>query len=245
MTVLDKIGAGLHSAGNSVQDGFDSLGHKLEPKEVEEEARYKKLPLVKSVQTGDILLVKLFGMQSKASANVIRGGQFLFSPAKGGSANSEHALIMLNGTQTVEAKSAGIVSLTVDKNPHTVYRCLNLHLAREAAFVAQRLGGLDHRLTPGHYDFKGCANAPFWHRNQGKLAHQYLRKLYDLVYSDKPGKGPNMFCSEFVSACYEVAAMRINVHALQVDPQGMSVKALEEELNRHNRLFRMLGRYPK
>lgn len=248
MSMLDKVSSGLHSAGNSVQDGINKVGgaiEKMGPKELSEEQEYKKLPLAHQVQTGDVLLVKVFGIDTKAGPNVIRAGQFMFSRANG-SANSEHAIIMVDSIRTAEAKgSGGVCSLTLDDRHHVVYRCLNVPLAREAAFVAQRLAGLDHILTPGHYNMVSCANSPFWSRNLGKRGHAFLQKLYDLVYSDQKGKGPDMFCSEFVTSCYEVAAMRLQTHALDVDPQGMTVRAMEEELNRHPRLFRMLGRYPK
>ena len=185
----------------------------------------------------------MWGVEKHAIGNVIRGAQAAFSHANG-SSNDQHALIMVSATKTAEAGGKGVHSSTVDTRAHLVFRITDALLAHEAAYVGSRLIGQGGVITPGKYNVMGAGTTIFRHKNVGPRAIAYLQCVYDIVYSDKRAKGPDMFCSQLVATCVEVAAMRLHRHGLGVDPQAMSPKALEAAFKVHPGLFHLLGRYP-
>lgn len=227
------------------------------PRMIGERKTYNALPQV-IVEPGDILLCKEFDNQHDGhfdSDNLaIRTGQAVFSHMRRGSANSEHAeLVFTMGTDgapgtVAEANGPGVLQSTWAHRDAVVFRCNNPTLIKEALYVASRLTTVDTTINTGSYSFGKAVGGMFRNRGFGPIAKKYVTNLYNIVYSQdvmpqgQKVQAPSMFCSQFVTACYEVAAMRTGIRSLHVAPQAMSVKALEAMLERNPHVFTKMGR---
>jgi len=222
----------------------------LKPKMFGEKARFNALtPLpTNNLEMGDLLVVKELDspLKSDSDANFIRFGQAVFSHVQGGTALSEHVLMITdNGVEsTVEAVGDGVICRTyVTKRPHEVYRCKDPILAAEAVGVGLALSGGARvgaaLMDYGHYKIHA---SPFRLKRKILTANGRIRQLYDIAYNGASRDGVKMICSEFVASCYEVAALRLQTDGLGYDPRGLTAKALEAVLNRST-LFQPAGRY--
>lgn len=216
------------------------------------------------LRLGDVLIAKEWKPHNLESF-VIPLAQAVVSHHTGASAASEHLLMIVeDGTaRNAQAVSGGVlISDGIVKRDHVVYGCTNRRLAEAAAGVAAALGGVDidetnediQRRGESPVKFRsvpGAASVLFRRMNKGKGAQERLTAIYKFVYENKPLGGLRMVCSEFVVTCYEVAAMRMAeihpdiepVKAFDVDPRGVSAKALESLLRNPTTPFQLSGRY--
>jgi hypothetical protein len=223
------------------------------PKSLGERAAFEKLVEI-TPDAGDVLIVKQWSNSDRAGdkdedAVHIRYGQALGSRVPGGSMNSEHVCIYVGNGKICEANGMGVRQSQMDARPKLLYRCRNTQLAQEAADVASILAGVTatrmaKTLKKAGYDWNGAKASVFRMKFYGAKTEQFLSELYYTVYPTDATNFPDppkMFCSEFVTACYEVAAMKLKTTALHVDPKAMSPKALEGALSR-SPLFENTGR---
>lgn len=214
------------------------------------------------LRAGDVLIAKEWSPHSVESF-FIPLGQALISHHTGASAASEHVLLVVDDSvaKTAQAVSQGVlISQGVNKRDHVVYGCTDESLRWEAVLVAERLGGAGvgetneevHAAGRSPVNFrsrKGAATVLFRRKNQGRGANRRLQQIYDHIYDGKPLGNVRMVCSEFVTTCYEVAAMRLNevqdrqVSVFNVDPRAVSAKALEALLRKTSGWFSLSGRY--
>lgn len=90
----------------------------------------------------------------------------------------------------------------------------------------------------------------FRSKNRGNSANKHLTALYNAVFGSAAMPPVRVICSELVATCYELAAL-YNWHqnlfpfesCLNIDPRGMTAKALESVLNSRPHLFKIVGRY--
>ena len=168
------------------------------------------------LKRGDIL-IKFAGEKSSVTEKVIIGGQkcvkalsgLFHSTLKKGDATSFHAVIYLGKGQTAEAhggdlKTACVGLRSIDDHGgflFQVYRCKDQALAEEASKVAEAWANRRMKyLVPVLVPFERASFGFFGHRE----ALNYGR------YARAEGGPPDvkkMFCSEFVVAAYQAAAV--------------------------------------
>jgi hypothetical protein len=216
--------------------------------------KYKEVDVV----AGDILIHKEWGEHSFGKGGIggkIRYGQAILSHVHGGSMNSEHLAICVEGgehPQVIEASDSFLAQRNMDLRDKLVFRAHSI-LADEAVFVARRLCGLDNgggrrQLVPGHYAMSKAKKSLLKNVKLMKQGKAFLDELYDDVYAmdksptPKRKRCPDMFCSEFVTACYEVAARKTKMPAFGLDPRAMSPKAMEGHLKKRPLIFKEVGR---
>lgn len=227
----------------------------MKPKAVNEREAYLELHPIKRLELvkGDIMLHKVFSFAGgdgsiplDSDAVLIRGGQAALSHVKGGSANSEHAAIVVDHGVRVDAHfgRGGVTQTLIPKEPFVVYRCKDRTLAEAAAEIAIALAGeaQGKKIDHGGYAKLKAVMSVVRLKFKGHSAQKYLEKLADLVESEGHKTAPDMFCSELVAACYEVAGMQHDKKVFNVDPRGLSVKALEAMLEKKSDLFERKGR---
>lgn len=228
---------------------------------------------------GDILLVKEWS-NTDSDVRFIRYGQAMFSHVRGGSMNTEHVILNCRDGSVFAIESLGDglnIGNKVRRRDHVVYSCSDDRLRSEACFVAERLANV-RNIQPADVDDSDTAEireakhqsayaahkssikyrsgpmmaaSVFRSKKQGRFAHARLQRIYDIVYKDAPQGALKMICSEFVAACYEVAALHLNARAGLdlspfgggVDPRALTAKAFEAILQRPDSLFGLAGRY--
>jgi hypothetical protein len=214
------------------------------------------------LRAGDILIAKEWSPHNKESF-FIPLAQMLVSHHRGASGASEHVLLVVKDAEarTAEAVNHGVlISKGIQKRDHVVYGCTNEMLRWEVVKVACRLGGVQtgeldkdiYEAQKSPVNFRSRTGMPtvlFRRKNAGTGASQRVRQVYDFVYEGKALGDVRMVCSEFVTTCYEVAALRLTekthtrVTAFNVDPRAISAKALEGLLRAGTGPFRLSGRY--
>ena len=215
-----------------------------------------KLNVSTDLRGGDILIAKEWTPHNKESF-VIPAAQMLLSHHGGASGASEHVLLVLDDgkAQVAEAVGGGVsIDVGINMRDHVIYSCLDEVLCWEAVHVAERLGGVTvgnlNRVayaagnSPVQYRKSiGMTSVLFRSKNKGSKARARIKRIYDYVYDNEPLGGIRMVCSEFVVACYEVAAEKLGVSVFEVDPQAISAKALEGLLMNRAGSFKLAGRY--
>jgi hypothetical protein len=228
------------------------------PRGLYEERTFSKLPEV-TPEKGDILICKEWSNRSRHDGAksddllYIRAGQALFSRMRRGSRNSEHAALCVatqGATRKVcEADGGGVSCNDMENRDMVVYRCSDVDLRNEAAKAALILTGQKKRAADGatlqaaDYSWDKAKKAVFKSKKLMAKGRAYVEQLFRTVYEDDGGNPPAMFCSEFVTACYVLAAKRIEVYVpiLDVDPRAISPKALESLLERSAGWFTKAG----
>lgn len=172
-----------------------------------------------------------------------------------GSPTAEHAAIIINinGTNQLAESIEGGVKRSkmgdVSHERYVVWRCVPSErlLASYAADIAIRmtnLGTVDKleiRGGDGGYSISGAAKSnfksPYYQQDNLKnriattTTERYLQRIIDYCYDDK-GTRPNVFCSEFVMACYEAGSYHyLNKTAFGSNPVAMSPLSMENILN--------------
>ncbi len=196
----------------------------------------------------------------------IRIGQAIGSWMIKSSSNSEHAAIVLVGWDSATLSRARICDANVlpDENDNTVtaiarrkwmprpayiYRCNVSGLRNEAANVAGCLADKvkSGAVNGGSFDWVAARNSVPKFKYTNAESNKFVDNCYAVAYDD-PTVGntsslPGMFCSEFVTVCYLLAARRKNMNLgnKNVDPRAISPKALQSLLERSN-LFSRIGR---
>jgi len=215
---------------------------------------------------GDILIQKEFGGHGPLKGEVagrIRYGQALFSHVNGGHMDSENLSLVVDiapakdsagnsfpYAKVVEAADVHLGVFNIDCRDKLVYRPKDRKWAKEAASVGERLCGLRNDnykiLKSGYYSTDKAVKSICRSRQLKDNGRKFLKDLHSRVYAprlnNKPVRCPDMFCSEFVAACYEIAAIQLKITGLKLDPRALSPKALEGHMNKRKNLFTMLGR---
>jgi hypothetical protein len=177
-----------------------------------------------------------------------------------GSATSEHAALVINNGNMAEAIGGGVVAATLQSRAHEkyiVYRCLeqragfNQEVVRIATAIAagrtlyQPLSLVIPIPIPimGGYSLDGAILSSFRSRyyQQGQT-EELLRHI--IYFSEgRFGWAPNMFCSEFVIICYEVASLNLYGKTLfGTNPRGMSPMEMENIINSRPDKMMLVGR---
>jgi hypothetical protein len=203
------------------------------------------------LKRGDILLLVDTPDHTTAKHKGIIFGQWLTSinPARKNRGLSKvvHALMWLaNGPEggyynVAEASGSGSVrTRRLPSGTYRVYKCLNSELAQKAAEIAERWavsGALGYA--------KGKAVGSIFHSDSlGKHGKARAIQYAAGAKSGAPNWAVNdgAFCSEFVIACYQAAAIKLNFGSptglqgsvLECDAQHCSVRALHDRLVRDN-----------
>jgi hypothetical protein len=229
-----------------------AVSHSLMTLFKEEKDAYNALTC-RQPEDGDILLTKTWGFRDNdgdfdaLGRALVRPTQALLSHSKHGSMNSEHIAIAHlppnKGIMRVDAHygRGGITLNDIDTRDFlVVYRCKDASVAASALVVALSLAGEGNNnpIEQGGYAIASTVVSLVRLKFQGPSARKYLKKIQDMVLADKAAKAPDMMCSEFVVACYEVANMIVHDTPLfKVDPRAVSPKQLEDLLEKRRDLF--------
>ena len=176
-----------------------------------------------------------------------------------GSPSAEHAaiIIRINGEiKLAESQAGGVTRTDVNNVSHeryVVWRCHQQYqnIRNAAADVAERMTGVPTGNFDGGYGYLGAAtssyrNTSYQHNNftnniVTKDTESYLKQIIDFCYEAR-GARPNLFCSEFVMACYEAGSYRITENtAFGTNPKAMSPMYMENVLN-YSEKVEIIGR---
>jgi hypothetical protein len=217
------------------------------------------------LQRGDILLLKDSSANHTWTHGWIKKGQKLtglnFNRSNQGESGLVHALIYIGKEMVAEASGeAGAVRARVLLRPtfapevddtvnhYLVFRCKDRELARLAA----KAGNLWAKSAVGIGYAKTKAISSILHSDSygehGKIRAQgYADQLDEAMQSGVVSVGPfaegGAFCSEFVVACYQAAALHLERYMtgtlLQCDAKHCSVRALHDRLLGDRVLFQI------
>jgi hypothetical protein len=168
-----------------------------------------------------------------------------------GSPTAEHAAIILKSSGHVELAESiegGVLRnemKNVGHERYVVWRC-NEHerqLASFAADIAFRMTNTKSNKNDGDYNLLGAAKSNFKspYYQQNTTTERYLKKIIDYCYNNI-GTRPNVFCSEFVIACYEAGSLYyLGKTAFGTNPIAMSPLVMENILS-YSPKVRIIGR---
>jgi hypothetical protein len=238
-------------------------------------ANYRMLS-TSDLKLGDILIVKDFGgpLQSGPDSLVVRSAQAVFSHVRQGSFRSEHCMLFARDTASfspnqevvLEAVETGVtVNQAIYPRQHLVYRfcggskATRTQMRTWAVWAGGRMAGrFGGTRVPFAVVTLGNVAVPapkavgsfFRSQKRGNSATKHLTALYNSVFGTTAMPKVRMICSEFVTTCYELAALHLSRQnnyptdsCLGVDPRAVTAKALESALNTRPHLFKIVGRY--
>jgi hypothetical protein len=220
---------------------------------------------ISDLQRGDILLLEDTPANHTIKHGFIKIGQRLTGlnrkRANQGRSDLVHALISIGYGAVAEASgeggavrarellrpTAGDIDDTV--NTYVVYRCKLSQLARGAANAAlfwSTSGGMKYAKRKA---ITSIAHSDTLGEHGEARAEKYADQLYRAIHSHAvsgPFAKGGAFCSEFVIACYQAAALEHDVNLnfggdlLQCDAKHCSVRGLHDRLLRDG-VFGMAG----
>ncbi len=172
-----------------------------------------------------------------------------------GSPTAEHAAIVVNingSNQLAESVEGGVKRSKIGHVSHeryVVWRCVPSErlLASYAADIAIRMTNLgtvdkvEFRGGDGGYSLSGAVKSnmksPYFQQDTFKnrivttATESYLQRIIDYCYNNR-GTRPNVFCSEFIMACYEAGSyFHLKKTAFGSNPVAMSPLQMENILH--------------
>lgn len=176
-----------------------------------------------------------------------------------GSPTAEHAAIILKLSGTVELAESiegGVLRnemKNVSHERYVVWRCHKheQQFASAAADIAFRMTNIRAKKNDGDYNLLGAGKSnfksPYFQQNTfgnrivTTTTERYLQKIIDYCYNNI-GSRPNVFCSEFVMACYEAGSFYYFGKTLfGTNPVAMSPLVMENILS-YSPVVRIIGR---
>jgi len=236
--------------------------------------QWEQLPLLDGkshfggLMPGDVMMKQIYHFEMTGAfitAGQAVGKAIRLTTFKGFTSDTmnEHAAVMIDQTNMVESIGPGVTMGAANSGihqatPYVVFRCNNRELAQEAADLAKGFMGYGKRfntdrkagmIDPGKYNLAAGTKAifnPFGKRN-GAAAAPVTDQMRDFI-SGRSNVRPNMYCTQFVSAIYVLAAdfnalpSRTRDAALNIDPGKMIPIVYADCLQKSN-LFFIAGRY--
>ena len=224
------------------------------------------------LQPGDIMMKQIYHIE--LAGTIITAGQKIakalrWATLQGFTADTynEHAGIMIDGLNMVESIGPGVTMGVINSGehqttPYVVFRCTNKQLANDAGQIAKAFMGYGKlfntdrsrangpaKINPGSYAAGGGTATIF--QPFGKTKRRATETLIDQMRDFITGKSnvrPNVYCTQFVAACYVLAAdwsahpQRNTDPGLNINPGSMIPIVYVQCLTKSS-LFHISGRY--
>lgn len=211
---------------------------------------------ISDLKRGDLLLLKDTPDNTSTKHKGIRVGQWLTGMNRKrkneGSSRLVHALIWTgNGLAAEASGKAGRLRLVkLSEGFFKIFRCTDQQLANRAGEAASRWASGDQI----DYAKRKAVTSILHSDDMGKHGAARARVYASHINSDQGVFGKNVrgqelaFCSEFVIACYQAAALDLNPqtnlkrsYILGCDAKHCSVRALHDRLVRDSAMFNYEG----
>ena len=220
-----------------------------------------------SLEAGDIVMKQLYHIELAGAfitvgQKIAKALRLVTLQGFTADTQNEHAAIMIDRLNLVESIGAGVTMGVIDKGehastPYVVFRCTDRQLATDAAAIAKAFMGYGKlfntaragAINPGKYNLGGGTGSIFnpFGKTDRSTAVALMDRMRDFITGASNAR-PNVYCTQFVAACYVLAAdwnahpCRLTDSGLNINPAAMIpivyVKCLST-----SRLFHIVGRF--